>query len=537
MYLIDKNKVTADEQLQRMKALMSYGIKESKQPSYSSVEYGKVAADGKLYGIVREGAKYFIKVAKDSKGGLVSENFDYIGGFRNRKDNQFDSFASAQRYFGEKMMDINENVGSEQEKVIAEAWDLDAKKEVVEEQTKKIQGEIARQKQIMKNAVRISEGKKQECDMPSCPKTEELKVEKIDGSKPGAPFVTVPTEGVSSNEKTNIKGKNKKAVKESSETALSSRKNPDYMDKSNGTKIGKNAPYDIDVDCIDGAVADEDGGESVNETKAMHSDCCDSQNTPSVGTDKKGKTDPFEKTPSMNESLDDLDDEVDDDIEDVDIDVDGDDDVDINTDGDDDANVEIELDADEEPSEAAEYELEADSDSDNDITSRIDALESKMDKILDALNELKYDDDDELYPDDDEDTDEDDEIDYDDDAEGDDDGEIDYDDDSAEDDEDDEDDNVVESVSYKRMKNRMMNEANRLNDFGRHPAYQKRVMTLPANDNFKRDGQYDMNDSSVDGDSPYGQKKGSQAPFDHAVDSIEDAIVENVIRKLKKKIG
>ena len=157
-----------------------------------------------------------------------------------------------------------------------------------------------------------------------------------------------------------------------------------------------------------------------------------------------------------------------------------------------------------------------------------------MDKIIDALNELKYDDDDELYPDDDEDTDEDDEIDYDDDAEGDDDGEIDYDDDSAEDDED---DNVVESVSYKRMKNRMMNEANRLNDFGRHPAYQKRVMTLPANDNFKRDGQYDMNDSSVDGDSPYGQKKGSQAPFDHAVDSIEDAIVENVIRKLKKKIG
>ena len=112
----------------------------------------------------------------------------------------------------------------------------------------------------------------------------------------------------------------------------------------------------------------------------------------------------------MNESLDDLDDEVDDDIEDVDIDVDGDgdDDVDIDTDGDDDANVEIELDADEEPSEAAEYELEADSDSDNDITSRIDALESKMDKILDALNELKYDDDDELYPDDDEDTDEDD---------------------------------------------------------------------------------------------------------------------------------
>ena len=30
--MIDKNKVTADEQLQRMKSLMTYGINESKQP-------------------------------------------------------------------------------------------------------------------------------------------------------------------------------------------------------------------------------------------------------------------------------------------------------------------------------------------------------------------------------------------------------------------------------------------------------------------------------------------------------------------------
>ena len=38
------------------------------------------AADGKLYGIVREGTKYYIKVAKDAKKGLVAENFDYIFG-------------------------------------------------------------------------------------------------------------------------------------------------------------------------------------------------------------------------------------------------------------------------------------------------------------------------------------------------------------------------------------------------------------------------------------------------------------------------
>ena len=113
--MIDK-KVNAEEQVKRMKSLMSYGLTESKQPAYSSVEYGKEAADGKLYGIVREGAKYYIKVAKDAKGGLIAENFDYIGGFRNRKDNMFESFASAQRFFVEKMSIINESVDDVQKK-------------------------------------------------------------------------------------------------------------------------------------------------------------------------------------------------------------------------------------------------------------------------------------------------------------------------------------------------------------------------------------------------------------------------------------
>ena len=87
------------------------------------------------------------------------------------------------------------------------------------------------------------------------------------------------------------------------------------------------------------------------------------------------------------------------------------------------------------------------------------------------------------------------------------------------------------------MKARKMNEENRLDDFGKHPAYQKKVMTLPSNDNPKRDGQYDMNDSSVDGEAPYGQSKGSQAPFEGSIEAIEDAITESVMKILKKKLG
>ena len=82
-----KNKINENEQLARMKSLMNYGLKtEGKEAQYSSVEYKKLAADGKVYGIVREGTKYYINSAPN-KSNLVNENFDYIGGFRNRKDN------------------------------------------------------------------------------------------------------------------------------------------------------------------------------------------------------------------------------------------------------------------------------------------------------------------------------------------------------------------------------------------------------------------------------------------------------------------
>ena len=511
--MIDKNKVTADEQLQRMKVLMSYGINESKQPVYSSVEYNKVAADGKLYGIVREGTKYFIKVAKNAKGGLISENFDYIGGFRNRKNNEFDSFASAQRYFGEKMMDINESVDNVQKRVIAEAWNLEGKKDMIEEQTKKVQSEIARQRQIMENAVRIAEGKKQVCDMPDCPKAEEQKAEDIK-KNPSAPFVTVPADGVNANEKGNLKGGKKKPVKESTETPLTSRENPDFMDKTHGTKIGKNAPFDDRTEDTEDAVADDEGGEAVNEGASMHDADC--QNTPSVGVGEKGDTDPFDEKASVNESLDDLDDSLDDDADF--------DDEDDSLDGFDEETPEVDVDVEEEPADGVEEpEVDVDVTGCDDIAARMDSLEAKLDSILDAINNMKYDDEEPLYSDDEESADD---VDAEDDF-----------DDEDEDDFDDEDTEVVESVSYKRMKARRMNEENRLDDFGKHPAYQKKVMTLPSNDNFKKDGQYDMNDSSVDGEAPYGQSKGDQAPFKNRIDAIEDAITESVLKILKKKLG
>jgi hypothetical protein len=77
---------------------------------------------------------------------------------------------------------------------------------------------------------------------------------------------------------------------------------------------------------------------------------------------------------------------------------------------------------------------------------------------------------------------------------------------------------------------------NKLDDFGKHPAYQKVVMTLPPKDMQEFPGNYDMNDDSVRNDNPYGEKIGDGAPFDIDPESIDNAIAESFrrFRRLKK---
>jgi hypothetical protein len=74
---------------------------------------------------------------------------------------------------------------------------------------------------------------------------------------------------------------------------------------------------------------------------------------------------------------------------------------------------------------------------------------------------------------------------------------------------------------------------NKLNDFGKHPAYQKKVMELPPKDMREFPGYYDMNDDSVRNDTPYGEKIGDGAPFEIDPEAIDNAIAE-AFDRLKK---
>ena len=148
-------------ELSRIKAMMNYGLQTEKK-QYSSVEYFKEGADSKVYGIIREGNKYYIKVSNDKKN-LVKENFDYIGGFNNRKNNEYSSYANALKQFDLKMMSLKEAYGNGKN-IVIESWNPDKREELAVESTDKMRKEIMRQRQIMSNAKMINEGKDGCCD-------------------------------------------------------------------------------------------------------------------------------------------------------------------------------------------------------------------------------------------------------------------------------------------------------------------------------------------------------------------------------------
>jgi hypothetical protein len=137
-----------DEQMSRMKGLMNYGIvSENTNNGNSAIEYTAEAADGKIYGIVREGTKFFIKRTEKGKESLA-ESFDYIGGFNNKKDYEYTSYNNALKQFELKIRSINEAITG---KGNFNTFDFDKKENLVIEATDKMAKEIARQRQIMAN--------------------------------------------------------------------------------------------------------------------------------------------------------------------------------------------------------------------------------------------------------------------------------------------------------------------------------------------------------------------------------------------------
>lgn len=78
----------------RMKELMGMQIiKENDNKSFV-IELTKIGPDDKAYAIVRENHEYYIKIT-DKKNNILAEDFNYIGGLKNKKSEAYPSYAKA----------------------------------------------------------------------------------------------------------------------------------------------------------------------------------------------------------------------------------------------------------------------------------------------------------------------------------------------------------------------------------------------------------------------------------------------------------
>jgi len=83
-------------------------ITENENKGNHAVELTKIGPDGNAYAIIRENHEYFIKRTNKTTG-LVLEDFKYIGGLQNKKDEAYPSYAKAIKQLNLKFKSLSES--------------------------------------------------------------------------------------------------------------------------------------------------------------------------------------------------------------------------------------------------------------------------------------------------------------------------------------------------------------------------------------------------------------------------------------------
>ena len=516
-----------ESEVQRMKELMGYGINEQVVNTGGSkpiVEYKMKAADGKTYGIIHECNKFYIKVAPKKDTEVLAEDFDYIGGWNNRKENEYKTYAMASKQFDLKMMSINEanthKVEIQQFKPVESSeWQIN--------ETKEMRSELERFRQITNNvAVILKEDKgilPAEHTLPEAPASnpskdkvnspftdtavangdKDTKQTSTDPKKEGQPYnnkANVTDKDMQSDKKPNGEGKgdtyskdakyvpdnsvadkkpsggkvakvdesHRRTFKLTEEQVLAWSKSKDYLDTSKGTEIGDKSPYtETPSDVNEGNKSPyTETPSDVNEGNAVHN--TDNQNSPTTGNGEIGDNSPF--TEKVNEDSTNVDDVAgmpsDDDDNDVPF-------PEVEDGG---AYLDFEKDYNDWEDNGGENQYDVNLDSFN--LDDDDDFEGVKGDVL-ANDTANYGDDDDFYE------------------------------------------------SRNRKDKRTIRESE-LNVFGKHPAYRKKPMTTPPNTEVAKNGAKDWNDESAKGEKPFGEKIGSSAPFDKVIDTLTDAIMKKL---------
>ena len=455
-------------ELDRMKSLINYGKVEENTQSGAiipRVEYSQKAADGKTYGIIRECNKFYIKVAPKKDTEVLAEDFDYIGGINNRRENEYATYAKASKQFDLKMMSINEahavKVPVEQFKEQEESdWQIN--------ETKEMRSELNRFMQITNNVQSILSEDKQGFTM-NHDKVPEAPASHPSDKKVNSPFTDT---AVANGDKDFTKTATDPAKQgapfdkdgEATNADMQSDKKPTGKTDATYTEKAQYVP--------DNTVADKkpSGGKVVRVTEGKRTLKLTEEQVLAWNKSKEyidmshgteiGSTAPYEEAP--------LDEKVNEDVVDVN-DVAG-----------------MEMDNEDVPfPEVADGGSYLQFEKDYDDFENNDGFDDNYDlSDIDAENAAKADMDDEFMFDDD----------------------------------------FNESKSHKQQTNEI-----ELHVFGEHPAYQKVPMTTPPATEVAPNGARDWNDDSVKSEKPFGRQIGSSAPFDEKVlDMLADSIMEKL---------
>ena len=536
-----------NDQLLRMKALMTYGAvnEDTKHISSYNIEYKAKAADGKYYGIIRENSKYFVKVATPGKE-MIAEDYQYIGGIQNKKNYEYNSYANALKQFELKLGSINEAY-DEDRKVNVEALDPYKKEDLVIEGTEKMKNELARQRQIMRNACVIMN---EATEIGSTPFKTQPEAEHDNSGDKDYPFTK---EGKPEEDRGAIKFDGGDPEKHSATFGPDSNDVEDYdLDKGSTPKVensvasekpsgGKVARVNESMEesgaacgmkeCGSGMFAEE-GDENLelgDETADVPVDTEELGAEEGVDGEEAPEFDAEEGLGDDEEPEFGKDDELGDDEEDINLD--DEDELDDEDDLDDD-----EFDFDDEDDELGDEEdLDDDEFDFDDEDDELGAEDGLGDEEGEGFGEEPEEGD----------------------FEGDDSDEL---GDEEEDPEIELDENVVkkfrklvresidEVVNQTRINeektakmnsivesvvNDILNE-DELHVFGDHPGYRKKPMTLPQTGEDKFQVNRDWNDDSVHSEEPFGKGKGDSTPFDQLVAQITDSVMKQINENKKK---
>lgn len=138
-----------DKEVSRMLSLME--DKQTQKKPVSNIVYHANGADGKVYGILREGTKFYIKSTENGKEN-IAESYEYLGGFNNRREHEYKSCNEAEKHLENELIFLNEKYNKHENVSVV---DFKRNEKSLNYLTEEARKEINRMNQIFENSCTI----------------------------------------------------------------------------------------------------------------------------------------------------------------------------------------------------------------------------------------------------------------------------------------------------------------------------------------------------------------------------------------------